>query len=251
LETLGNAVALDFTVQNTFSSLKLNTNDGLYGCVQGITPLLYADQKDFPGLYLAVFASCGQIAQAPGAQASGFQPQLAQRGNAPHLYAMFTFHQPPCSVYKGDRPGEIPNYTICFPSLNGESVTAPASALNWDLKNAAYANQVIPLDPITPARPLSSLTHLISVTLLAGTVSFVTTESTYQCDVGVAPTLYEDKVAYPALFIVAYHLCAQDGPSTDPNLYAVFTFSTPPCSIDSVGEQTCFFFKESSATPTP
>ena len=244
LNSLGNPLSLDFSVLKTYSSLKLDTNDGLYSCVQGDTPLLYADKADFPGLYLAVFPTCGQIAQA-----GGLRPQLARRGDAPHLFAMFTFHQPPCSEYAGPRPGEQPSKSFCLPSLNGSPVIAPPSALDWDIQNPAYANQVIPLTPLTPPRPLSALTHLIGVTLVTGVVSFVSTDQAYQCDVGVTPRLFEDQVAYPALFIVAFRLCDQGKPSADPNLYAMFTFATPACSVDYTQNEACFSFDESTPTP--
>jgi hypothetical protein len=249
LTTLSSPLSLDFSVLKTYSSLKLDTSDGFYSCVRGDTPLLFADKAQYPGLYLAVFPVCGQIAQVAGG--AGLQPQLARSSYATHLFAMFTFPPPPCSKYDGPRPGEQPTKSFCLPPLNGAAIKAPPSALDWDIQNPAYANQVIPLATVTPPRPLSALTNLIRVTLVTGAVSFVTTAAAYQCDVGVTPQLFEDKVEYPALFIVAYRLCDQGKVSTDPNLYALFTFATPACSVDYTQNEACFFFDESPATPTP
>lgn len=245
LTSLGHSISLDFSVQKTWSSLKLDTTDPQYACLQGVTPLLYANQQAFPGRYLAVFDACGQLAQAPAAQAGRGQPQVA-----PHFAVMFTFERPPCSVYAGTRPGEQPNNSICFPSLNGTPGNTPSALFQWDLENAAYVNQIIPLTPIKAPRPLSSFSHLVGVNLYVGRLTFESTDPAYQCDVGVPPLLFEDQVAYPALFIVAYHLCAQGKTSSGAKLYGVFTFATPPCSVDDYGKELCFFFKEVPAQQT-
>lgn len=251
LDSLGNSLKLDFSVQATYGSLKLDTNDPHYACLQGTTPLLYANKAAFSGLYLAVFATCGQISQAPASKAGGLQEQRATDSSAPRFDVVFTFHKPLCSVYTGTRSGEQPSHSICFPSLDGKPGNTPAYVLYWDLQNSSYANQDILLTPITPPRPLSSLSHLLRVNLFVGTLTFATTDPIYQCNVGVPPPLFEDKVAYPALFIVAYHTCVQGKPSNDHSLYAMFTFSTPPCSVDYSGAELCFFFHEEPVQTTP
>ena len=83
---LSNYVQVDVQV----GAFHFSTNDPVYQCLQGVIPLLFVDEIDFPGLFIAAYQNCGGIVKLGGQANQASLADLAENPNN-DLYAMFTF----------------------------------------------------------------------------------------------------------------------------------------------------------------